>query len=96
MDCSMLAAGLVKYKLNEKNNEKIINCFAVQSFEADYKNNGSQYNISAAIKNAGKKGGHKKDKKDFLEPQYNDKRRVLKKKAQKEKNLPRNKAPRRD
>ena len=80
MNCSILAAGLIKYRLNKENNEEIINHFAVQSFEADCKNNGSQYNILAATRNAGRKGNYKKNKKNFLKPQYNKRRQVLKKK----------------
>ena len=81
MDCSILAAGLIGYGSNEENDEEIINRFAVQSFEADCRDSGSQYDVSAATRNAGRKGGYREDKKDFLEPQYDDNKRVLKKKT---------------
>ena len=68
MNCNMLAAGLIGYRLNKENNKEMMNCFAIQSFEADCRNNGSQYNISAATKNAGRKGGHRENKKNFLKP----------------------------
>ena len=68
MDHNILAAGLVGYKLNEENDKEIMNYFAVQSFKADCRNSDSQYNILTAIKNAGKRGGHKEDKRNFLEP----------------------------
>ena len=84
----MLAAGLVRYKSDEENNEEIINHFAVQSFEADCRDNGSQYNILAIIKNTGKKGGHRENKRDFLELQYNNRKRVLKKKPRRKKTYP--------
>ena len=37
----MLAAGLVRYGSDGKNDEEIMDYFAVQSFEADCKNSGS-------------------------------------------------------
>ena len=77
----MLAAGLVGYGSNEESNEEIMDRFAVQSFEVDYRNSGSQYDVSAATRNAGKRDSHKEDKKNFLEPQYDDRKRVLKKKT---------------
>ena len=80
MDCNILAAGLVGYRSDKKSDEEIIDYFAVQSFEADYKNSGSQYNVLAATRNAGRRGGYREDKKDFLKPQYDNRRQVLKKK----------------
>ena len=68
VDCSILIAGLIRYGSDGESDEEIINCFAVQSFEANCRNNGFQYNISAAMRNAGRRGGHREDKRDFLKP----------------------------
>ena len=95
MDCSILIVSLIGYRSNEENNKKIINHFTVQSYKVDNGGyNSSRHDVSAVIRNVGKSGDYKGNRRDFLEPQYDDKRRVLKKKTQKKKNLPRNKMPR--
>ena len=70
----MLIVGLVGYKSDGESDEEIINHFAVQSFEVDCRDSGSQYDVSAATRNAGRRGDYREDKRDFLEPQYDERK----------------------
>ena len=82
MDCSILVAGLIEYGSDEESDKEMIDCFAIQSYEADNRGyNSSRHDVSAAIRNVGRSGGYKGGGRDFLKPQYDDRRRVLKKKT---------------
>ena len=49
--------------------------FAIQSYKADNGGyNSSRHDISTAIRNVGRSGGYKSGRRDFLEPQYDDKK----------------------
>ena len=70
--------------------------FIIQSYKINNRGcNSSRHNILTIIKNVGKNNNYKNNKKNFLKPQYNDRKQVLKKKILKKKNLPQNKAPHR-
>ena len=74
--------GLINGSSDDKNDKKMINYFIIWSYEADNKDyNFFHHDVLIAVRNVGSSSGYKNNKKDFLKPQYNNRRRVLKKKT---------------
>ena len=72
--------GLINGNSDNKNDKEIMNYFAIQSYKTDNRGyNFSHYDILIVIRNVSRSGGYKNNRRDFLKPQYNDRKRVLKK-----------------
>ena len=81
--------GLINGNSNDENDEEIINYFIIQNYKTDNRDcNSSHHNILIVIRNVGRSGDYKNNKRDFLEPQYNNRRRVLKKKFRRKRICP--------
>ena len=67
--------GLINGSSNSENNKKIMNHFIVQNYKTDNGGcNSSHHDVLIIIRNVGRSGGHKNNKKNFLKPQYDDRR----------------------
>ena len=74
--------GLIGGSSDGENNKEIINYFIIQSYKVNNGGcNSSHHDILIIIRNVSRNDSYKGGKRNFLKPQYNDRRRVLKKKA---------------